>query len=257
MGERQVLRVVYQTPYADQADGAAEVYRHDSFDRLGPERFVVCNGQIYIYYKSAFNRPGNVWICHGLAIGDNPLGPFRKHPLNPIANSGHETTRALKARSEQLQPAVTRVSDSVYCASGYSPANIAMIVGTDGLIVIDTGMFPAHAEQVLAEFRKITDLPVVAVILTHGHGDHTGGRRSPWLVLNANWWPPPEKPRTNSTSGFRLSESSSPATISIDPGPICMQSAEQATAMSNNGSKPSIGCSPRSLFTPFRDTRSL
>jgi uncharacterized sulfatase len=27
----------------------------------------------------------------------------------------------------------------------------------------------------LAEFRKISDLPVVAVIYTHDHGDHTGG----------------------------------------------------------------------------------
>ena len=53
---------------------------------------LVHNGQIYIYYKAAFNRPGNVWICHGIAIGDNPLGPFKKYPLNPIANSGHEVT---------------------------------------------------------------------------------------------------------------------------------------------------------------------
>ena len=29
---------------------------------------------------------------HGLAIADHPLGPFRKHPLNPVMNSGHETT---------------------------------------------------------------------------------------------------------------------------------------------------------------------
>ena len=29
---------------------------------------------------------------HGLAIAENPLGPFKKHPLNPIMNSGHETT---------------------------------------------------------------------------------------------------------------------------------------------------------------------
>jgi hypothetical protein len=28
----------------------------------------------------------------GLTIADNPLGPFKKHPLNPIMNSGHETT---------------------------------------------------------------------------------------------------------------------------------------------------------------------
>ena len=28
----------------------------------------------------------------GLAIADDPLGPFTKHPLNPVINSGHETT---------------------------------------------------------------------------------------------------------------------------------------------------------------------
>jgi hypothetical protein len=28
----------------------------------------------------------------GLATADNPLGPFTKHPLNPVINSGHETT---------------------------------------------------------------------------------------------------------------------------------------------------------------------
>ena len=28
----------------------------------------------------------------GLAIADNPLGPFTKSPLNPVLNSGHETT---------------------------------------------------------------------------------------------------------------------------------------------------------------------
>jgi hypothetical protein len=26
-----------------------------------------------------------------VAIADDPLGPFTKHPLNPILNSGHET----------------------------------------------------------------------------------------------------------------------------------------------------------------------
>lgn len=70
---------------------------------------------------------------------------------------------------------IAQVSDSVYCASGYSPANIAMIVGTDGVIIVDTGMFEAHAETVLVEFRKITDLPIKGIVLTHGHGDHTGG----------------------------------------------------------------------------------
>ncbi len=50
---------------------------------------LVHDGKIYLYYKSAFNRP-NLWVGGGLAIADNPLGPFNKHPLNPVLNSGHE-----------------------------------------------------------------------------------------------------------------------------------------------------------------------
>ncbi len=52
---------------------------------------IVHDGRIYIYYKSAFNRP-DLWVGAGLAIADNPLGPFEKHPLNPLFNSGHETS---------------------------------------------------------------------------------------------------------------------------------------------------------------------
>jgi len=84
-------------------------------------------------------------------------------------------TRLLKERSEYLKPLITKVSPSVYCASGYSPANISMIVGLDGLVIIDTGMFPDHAKTVLEEFRKRSDLPIKGIILTHGHGDHIGG----------------------------------------------------------------------------------
>jgi hypothetical protein len=53
---------------------------------------LVHEGKIYLYYKSVFNRPHGVWIAAGLAIADHPLGPFRKHPLNPVLNSGHETS---------------------------------------------------------------------------------------------------------------------------------------------------------------------
>lgn len=53
---------------------------------------LVHNGKIYIYYKSAFNRPNPVWVGGGLAIADDPLGPFEKHPLNPVTSSGHEVS---------------------------------------------------------------------------------------------------------------------------------------------------------------------
>lgn len=51
----------------------------------------VHKGKIYLYFKSAFNRP-QLWVAGGLAIADDPLGPFVKHPLNPVLNSGHEVS---------------------------------------------------------------------------------------------------------------------------------------------------------------------
>jgi len=93
----------------------------------------------------------------------------------PGSAAESRATALLKKRGKELQPVVTRVSPSVYCASGYSPANISMIVGADGIVIVDAGMSASHAETVLKEFRKITDLPIKGIILTHGHGDHTGG----------------------------------------------------------------------------------
>ncbi len=52
---------------------------------------LVHEGKIYLYYKAAFNRPHALWVANGLAISEHPLGPFEKHPLNPLLNSSHET----------------------------------------------------------------------------------------------------------------------------------------------------------------------
>lgn len=53
---------------------------------------LVYKGKIYLYYKSDFDGDPRLVRMQGLAIADNPLGPFEKHPLNPVINSGHETT---------------------------------------------------------------------------------------------------------------------------------------------------------------------
>ena len=57
---------------------------------------LVHDGKIYIYYKGDFDKrpelkPSKIRM-QGLAIAEDPLGPFVKHPLNPLINSGHETT---------------------------------------------------------------------------------------------------------------------------------------------------------------------
>ena len=50
-----------------------------------------------------------------------------------------------------------------------------MIVGDDGVIIVDPGQAPRSRRRVRAEFDKITAKPVKAIIYTHGHGDHTNG----------------------------------------------------------------------------------
>lgn len=78
----------------------------------------------------------------------------------------------------EVRKDVVEVADEVYAAVGYRASVFSMIEGEDGIILIDTGQTtPGAAKEALAEFRKITDKPVKAIILTHSHGDHIGGIR--------------------------------------------------------------------------------
>lgn len=54
---------------------------------------LVYKGKIYMYYKSDYNgkENGGLIRSQGLAIADNPMGPFKKYELNPVISSGHET----------------------------------------------------------------------------------------------------------------------------------------------------------------------
>ena len=84
-------------------------------------------------------------------------------------------TQRLKERNKMFAPKITRVAENVYTATGYQVTANSMILGEDGVIIVDPGQLPALAEEVRAEFAKITDKPVKAIIYTHGHGDHTNG----------------------------------------------------------------------------------
>ncbi len=81
----------------------------------------------------------------------------------------------LKAHPDYFKKEIVQLADNVYQAFGFAASNVYMIVGEDGLIIIDTSETTAAASNILAEFRKITDLPVKAIILTHTHRDHVSG----------------------------------------------------------------------------------
>ncbi len=75
-----------------------------------------------------------------------------------------------------------KVTEGVYCAiaSGvpYYVANAVVIVGDDGVAIVDPGAGPSEAQVLLAAVRAVTDLPVRYVIDTHFHFDHAYGNEA-------------------------------------------------------------------------------
>ena len=71
-----------------------------------------------------------------------------------------------------------RVSERVHSAVGWQLANTILIEGQDGVVIVDVGSFIEPSREILAEFRKITDEPIRAIVYTHFHPDHTNGVRA-------------------------------------------------------------------------------
>ena len=81
----------------------------------------------------------------------------------------------LKDHPAYFKKEIVQLVDNVYQAFGFAASNVYMIIGDDGLIIVDTSETTAAAENILAEFRKISDLPITTIILTHSHRDHVSG----------------------------------------------------------------------------------
>ena len=86
--------------------------------------------------------------------------------------------KMLSAQNKQFEQTVVKVADNVFTAVGFHGANTSMIVGTDGIIIIDTLRGANSAANAFRALRAYSDKPVKAIIYTHSHGDHIGGARA-------------------------------------------------------------------------------
>jgi uncharacterized sulfatase len=86
-----------------------------------------------------------------------------------------EATRLLKEQNSEFVPEIFKFRDNVWFAVGHDVSNVAMIEGETGIILIDAGQSPVRMEALRSKFREITDKPIKAIFITHGHGDHFGG----------------------------------------------------------------------------------
>lgn len=95
--------------------------------------------------------------------------------VGPVAAQPSDATQRLLERNKMFEPRVIQVSENVHVAIGYQVSANAMIVGDDGVIIIDPGQRVSAAQKVREAFQRITDKPVKAIIYTHDHGDHVNG----------------------------------------------------------------------------------
>ena len=96
-----------------------------------------------------------------MAFTEVPLPASRVHP-----QFRYDTTA--------VAPGITTFSEH---GSSYAvvQGNITLIVGDKAALVIDSGHFPAVAQRVIADIRKLTDKPVRYLAITHWHFDHYMG----------------------------------------------------------------------------------
>src|ERR1700680_2658722 len=73
----------------------------------------------------------------------------------------------------KVEVKTTDLGNKTYMLEG-AGGNVTIAVGTDGIIMVDTQFAPMH-DKLKAAIAKISPLPIKSIIITHYHGDHTGG----------------------------------------------------------------------------------
>jgi glyoxylase-like metal-dependent hydrolase (beta-lactamase superfamily II) len=74
-----------------------------------------------------------------------------------------------------VPPELVEVAPRVFVARGFDFADISFIVTSEGVVAVDAGTTEETTAAALDAFRKVSALPIRAVIVTHAHWDHIGG----------------------------------------------------------------------------------
>ena len=83
---------------------------------------------------------------------------------------------APSSRAQQFAPIMTHaLNGGVYWIEGGVGSNSGVVIGKDGVIVIDAKQTPDSGKAVMAEVAKLTSKPVTHIILTHSNLDHVDG----------------------------------------------------------------------------------
>lgn len=108
------------------------------------------------------------------------------------------------AANAQAQPApmhANQLAKDVYWIEGGVGSNSGVVIGKDGVIVIDAKQTPESGKGLLAEIAKLTPKPITHVILTHSNLDHVDGLaafpKGLTIIAQENCKKQIENPRSN------------------------------------------------------------
>ena len=131
--------------------------------KINDPYLLVVGGKILLYYKGAPIERGSEYVLRmqGLAMADDPLGPFVKSPLNPVLNSGHET-----------------------CMWPWK-SGVAALVSLDGP---EKNTIQYAADCVNFEVRAVTQMPPIAPgpFVADAFADNGDGRGITWGLCHIN-----------------------------------------------------------------------
>ena len=90
-----------------------------------------------------------------------------------------EATQRLLERNEMFEPDIIQIADNVYTAIGYQVSTNTMIIGDDGVIIVDPGQMVPASRQV----RALGRLPGLTAVSRDGQPRSSRGgpgrQRSP------------------------------------------------------------------------------
>ena len=76
---------------------------------------------------------------------------------------------ASQADLEVKKVSFTKLAENAYAYTAEGDPNTGVIIGDDGVMVLDTQATPTMAKDVIAKIRTVTDKPIKYVVLTHYH----------------------------------------------------------------------------------------
>jgi hypothetical protein len=159
---------------------------------------LVYRGRIYLYYKSDMNGQPQHIRAQGLAMADDPLGPFEKCPLNPVLNSGHETglfpykegIAALAIRHGNEHNTIQYAPDGINFEVA---ASVSLMPEAPGPYVPDAFTDTKDGRGItwgLSHFVGIGGREKRHSILARFDCDLSQDVSDPWSRETEHWWPP-------------------------------------------------------------------